>query len=245
MGDSKGFAFLHDGTIYYSPNSARRVIVPTRTADSAIYHFTRKNAQLDRFQQPQWWTEAYGFLAFVPLIPKFDGAAFGCLSEILAYIRPSIEHSGKFVLSSEKIAQWTDLEDLIFLVSSLLKNNTKFLLCASLSPIPPSYLGYRLPFDTPRAARLRVTTARDWFVILMGQLSFLLGHFEHDSNLGIVNGLNIGVPRWFTHLESQGIPQTWLSSLQSSTVCDFPFCRHLRQTHQYVQHASVNRSQKA
>jgi hypothetical protein len=217
MSDSKGFAFLHDGTIYYSPNSTRHVIVPTPT-DTAVYQFTQKNAQLDRFQQPQWWTEAYGFLAFVPLIPKFDGAAFGCLHEILAYICPSNE---KFALSSEKIAEWTDLEDLLLLISSLLKSNKNILLGASLTPISPSYLGYRLSFGTPRAARLRVTRARDWFVILMGHLSFLLGHFELDSKLGIGNGLSIGVPRWFTYLESHGIRQSWLSSLQSSTVCNF------------------------
>ena len=55
----------------------------------------------------------------------------------------------------------------------------------------------------------------------MGQLSFLLGHFEHDDNLNLHNGLNIGIPRWFTYLESKGIPQSWQSSLQGSTVCDF------------------------
>jgi hypothetical protein len=214
IGDSKGFAFLHEGTIFYSPNCSRRVIVPT-PLNTSIYHFTRKNAELAHFQQPQWWTEPYGFLAFVPLIPNFDGAAFGCLREIVSHIRSSIENPGKFVLSSEKIAEWTDLEDLMFLVSSLLNNNKKFLLGASLNPIPPSYLRYRFPFDTPRAARLRATTARDWFVILMGRLSFLLGHFEHD------NGLKIDVPRWFSYLESQGIPQSWLCSLQASTVCDF------------------------
>ena len=87
MGDSNGFAFLHDGTIYYSPNSTRRVLVPTRT-DTAVYQFTRKNARLHRFQQPQWWTEAYAFLVFVPLITNFDGGAFGCLREILAYVGP-------------------------------------------------------------------------------------------------------------------------------------------------------------
>jgi hypothetical protein len=218
MADSKGFAFLQDGTIYYSPNSTRRVLVPART-DTAVYQFTRKNARLDRFQQPQWWTEPYGFLAFVPLIPTFDGAAFGCLSEILAYIH---EYSGITVLSPEKVAQWKDLEDLIFLVCSLLKNEKKFMFGASMTPIAPSFLAYSNdPSNDPRLARLRITTVRDWFVILMGHLSFLLGHFEHDYNLNITNGLNIDVPRWFSYLESHGIPQSWLCSLRASTVCDF------------------------
>ena len=216
MGDSKGFAFLHDGTIYYSPNSTRHVFVPPRT-DPGIYQFEKKNAQLDRFQHPQWWTEPYGFLAFVPLIPSFEGAAFGCLREIVAYIHQSVD--GKFVLRPEKVAQWKDLEDLIFLVSSLLKHQSKFLLGASLPPIAPSYLGYSLPFNESRTVRVRVIAARDWFVILMGHLSFLLGHFELDLIRSIPNDFD--VPRWFTFLESHGIPQYWLSGLLASTVCDF------------------------
>ena len=66
---------------------------------------------------------AIWFPAFVPLIPHFNGAAFGCLCEILAYIGPSI--NGESVLSPEKVVQWKDLEDLIFLICSLLKNEKK------------------------------------------------------------------------------------------------------------------------
>ena len=124
MGDPKGFAFLQDGTIYYSPNSTRRILLPAKP-DTSIYQFTQKNARLDRFQQPQWWTEAYSFLSFVPLIPNFDGGAFGCLRDILPYICSSYEHTGKFILSPEKAAQRKDLEDLILLISSLLKNEKK------------------------------------------------------------------------------------------------------------------------
>ena len=220
MSDSKGFAFLHDGTIFYSPNSTRRVIVPPRT-DTAVYQFTRKNARLDRFQQPQWWSEPYGFLAFIPLLPSFDGAAFSCLREILAYVRPSID--GKFVLSPEKVAQWKDLEDLIFFICCLLKNEKKFMFGASLTPIAPSYLGYSIPSNDLRAARLRITAARDWFVVLLGHLSFLLRHFEHDQNLNIPNPDSNwpSIPRWFIYLESRGVPQSWLCSLRTSTVCDF------------------------
>src|ERR1700734_2134309 len=160
-------------------------------------------------------TEPYGFLAFVPLMPSFDGAAFGCLRDISASVCSSYEHPGKFTLSPEKIAQWMDLENLLFLISSLLNNSKNYLLGPSLTPIPPSYLGSCLPFRTPRITRLRATTARDWFAVLMGRISFLLGHFEHE------NGPDTGVPRWFSFLESHGIPQSWLCSLHASTLCDF------------------------
>ena len=221
MSDSKGFAFLQDNTIYYSPNSTCHVFVPPQT-DTMIYQFMQKNARLNCFQQPQWWTQPNGFLTFVPFIPNFNGAAFGCLHEILAYVHPSI--NGKFVLSPENVAQWKDLEDLIFLICSLLKNKKAFMFGALLTPIATSYLGYSLPSNDLHATHLQVTATQDWFVILMGHLSFLLGHFKHDDNLNIHNGLNFDIPRWFNFLDSHGIPQSWLCSLRTSSVCNFSSC---------------------
>ena len=102
------------------------------------------------------WTEAYGFLAFVLLIINFNGDAFGCLHEILAYVGP-IKYGGKFILSPEKAEQWRDLWDLIFLISSLLNNREKNVV-GSLTPIPPLYLGYG-PFNTLCAAHPQVTAS--------------------------------------------------------------------------------------
>src|SRR5277367_2128242 len=132
--DPNGLAFLHNGTIFYSPNSNRHVAVPD-PVDPGRYQFSENNARLDRFQHPQWWTRPYGFLAFVPLIPRFDGTVFGCLRDITAHICPC-EHNGKFSLRPEKAAQWRDLEDLLILVTSLLKQNTHFLFGPSFSPAP-------------------------------------------------------------------------------------------------------------
>jgi len=211
MDSSKGLAFLRDGVIYYSPNCKRHVFVPPRIED-VPYQFGRKNAQLARFQHPRWWTPPYGYLAFLPLIPNFDGAAFGCLRDIVAHICQNVD--GNFVLRPEKAAEWMDLQDLLILVSNRMKNNTYFVhLGPSLAPVAPSYLGFSLPFNTPRAARLQVTIARDWFVVWMAQLSFLFAHFEHEGNTDI--------PRWFPFLESQGIAQSWLCGMRSSMVCDF------------------------
>ena len=33
--------------------------------------------------------------------------------------------------------------------------------------------------------------------------------------------METAIPKWFHYLESQGISQFWLSSLEASTVCDF------------------------
>src|SRR5271155_4291275 len=132
--DPNGLAFLHNGTIFYSPNSNRHVAIPD-PVDPGRYQFSENNARLDRFQHPQWWTRPYGFLAFVPLIPRFDGTVFGCLRDITAHICPC-EHGGKFSLRPEKAAQWRDLEDLLILVTSLLKKNMHFLFGPFFSPAP-------------------------------------------------------------------------------------------------------------
>jgi hypothetical protein len=61
---------------------------------------------------------------------------------------------GNFVLRPEKAAEWMELQDLLILVGSLMNNKSSYLLGPSLAPIAPSYLGFSLSFDTPRAARL-------------------------------------------------------------------------------------------
>ena len=157
----------------------------------------------------------YGYLAFVLLIPKFSGVVFECFCDIMPYnVCPSEEHVGRFVLRPEKAAQWKYLEDLLILISTLLKNNTRFLLGPSLAPVAPLYLGYHWPFYTPLAACLWMKKMCNWFVVWMGQISFLLGYFKN-------NCIATDIPRWFSFLESQGIAQSWLSGLQSSTVCNF------------------------
>jgi hypothetical protein len=217
MDSSKHLAFLQDSVIYYSPNCTRHVFVPPRI-ESMPYQFTQENAWLNHFQHPRWWTPPYGYLAFVPLIPKFDGAAFGCLRDIIQHICLNV--NGKFVLRPEKAVEWMELQDLLILIGSLMNNKSSYLLSPSLAPIAPSYLEFFLSFDTPHATCLRAIIARDWFVVWMGQLSFLFAHFQHERETDI--------PRWFSFLESKGITQSWLCGMQSSMVCDFlTYCLHV------------------
>ena len=210
MDGSKGLAFLQDGMIYYSPSCSCHVFIPSQI-EYVPYQFTCEYAQLNCFQHPRWWTPPYGYLAFVPLIPKFNGAAFGCLCNIVPHICLNVD--GKFVLRPEKAAEWMELQDLLILIGSLLKNNPSYLLGPSLALVAPLYLGFSLPFNTPCAACLQAISAQEWFVVWMGQLSFLLAHFEHEEKTNI--------PWWFSFLKSQGITQSWLCGMQSSMVCDF------------------------
>jgi hypothetical protein len=97
-------------------------------------------------------------------------------------------------------------------IASLL--NKKFLVGAALNPIPPSLLGFRAKFKARRSAILRVTASRDWFVIWMGLLSFIIGHIELLES-------NHAIPDWFQYLVDKGISQTWLSGFHQSGLCNF------------------------
>ena len=58
----------------------------------------------------------------------------------------------------------------------------------------------------------------------MGQLSFLLAHFDKN-----IDGFTMDIPKWFSYLESKGIPQSWLCGLQALIVCNFSSrCPHVR-----------------
>jgi hypothetical protein len=41
---SQGHAFLHNGEVFYSPNSSRRIIIPNRPGPSLCYRFHKEDA---------------------------------------------------------------------------------------------------------------------------------------------------------------------------------------------------------
>src|SRR5271155_5009042 len=49
--DPNGLDFLHNRTIFYSPNSNQHVAIPD-PVDPGGYQFSENNARLDRFQHP-------------------------------------------------------------------------------------------------------------------------------------------------------------------------------------------------
>jgi hypothetical protein len=104
------------------------------------------------------------------------------------------------------------LETRLMQVVSLLEK--KFLVGAALHPIPPSLLGFLAKFKSRRSAHFHITKSRDWFVIWMGLLSFLIAHIEFVE-------INHAIPDWFQYLVDAGIPQTWLGSFHQSGLCNF------------------------
>jgi len=207
--NSQGHAFLHNGEVFYSPNSPRRIIISDRPGPSSCYRFHKNDALWEHFHDPQWWTQEYCFLSFVPLRPSFEGDTFGSLRDMLSFV-VGPDSDNHFYLCEDKAAEWTQLQDWLFYISALLEQTIDTY--PSLKPIPPSFLGFQKRFMPLRLACIRATTSRDWFVIWMGLPSFKVA----------------AVSDWFGLLAEKDIPQIWLRAFEC-----LQFLRELSQSRDY------------
>ncbi|PPQ87212.1 hypothetical protein CVT25_014510 [Psilocybe cyanescens] len=75
---SQSSVFLQDSVIYYSPNSHCTMIIPLRldSIPPPPPPFDVPGLHVGMFKQPVWWTEAYGWMVFVPLAPFFISTPF-------------------------------------------------------------------------------------------------------------------------------------------------------------------------
>ncbi|KDR66683.1 hypothetical protein GALMADRAFT_147735 [Galerina marginata CBS 339.88] len=198
-----------EGDIFYSPNSSRLVDVPP-LSERMRYPFSVREAKLDHFLQPRWWTEAFGFLAFVNRRPSFDDMSFSCIRDIVPHVGETMD-GNKYSLFPYKVKEWLQLQDIMIVTTHTLRNAFSWHVLPAMNAIPPSFLGFEKEFHSLRAARLRAAASRDWFVVWISLLSFTIADIstiQTDAD-------------WFGLLASRGISQSWLSSIASSPVCDF------------------------
>ena len=162
---SKGHAFLHNGTLYYSPNSACHITILECSRGSSHYQFHKKDTHWEQFHDPQWWTLEYCFLSFVPLRLSFQGETFSTLQDIQPFITGRRYFSTlqdilllitgsasdeNFGLHYDKVTSWIELEDWILYISALL-HQTNYTY-PMLKPIPPSFLGFPKQFTSSHLA---------------------------------------------------------------------------------------------
>lgn len=221
---SRGRAFISDGVIYYSPNCSRSVAVPNRNTS---YPFAVGAASLRRHQNPEWWTDAYGFLSFIPNIPSFEGYAFGHLRDYLNNIEEVDAPWGTgYQLEQSKCSAWRYLEDVLIIILHLLKEKFILRLKPYFLPHSPSRLGFDQVFFSARGARYRIGRARDWFIVWIGLLSFYIACIEGAPN-------PLQVPDWFNFLASEKeVDQLWLSGLYDVVMS--AFWKRTRRTGSFV-----------
>jgi hypothetical protein len=211
MDHSAGRAHLLDGRWFYSPNCSRDIEAPPpqpgHFTTSGI--FQQPTPRLHHYLTPVWWTAPFGYLSFLPLHPSFVGYPF----DRLAHVPPLGCVDGKFLLNPALAEGWLRLQHKLVAACCVL---TAHYPVVGIRPFHPSAWGFTAPHAKYAFARQRAIIARDWFVILMANLSFLVATGESDP---VWNGE--GMPDWFTRLHDAGFDQLWLAGVKASQVGTF------------------------
>ena len=204
---SEGRVQIIDGDLYYSPNSKRTVSLPPPFPnDMNIFNY-RVDVTV-----PLRWTPTFGWTAFVLRQPEFQGVPF----DVLAHIPPPKRHEDGYILPVHCREHWTRLEDAFSRSYAALSREYQL---KAMAPFYPWYWRYHYKFFKLKDARKAFKRSRDWFVVWMGLLSYLVAAGE--SNYSKKQHLELTPPRWFEVLANAGFEQTWLAGINSSTICSF------------------------
>ena len=71
---SKGNAYLLDGSIYYSPNCSRPVVIPPPESSSP---YNQEKLSPSMFRQPVRWSSSFAWMSFILLAPSFISLLVG------------------------------------------------------------------------------------------------------------------------------------------------------------------------
>ncbi|PPQ69431.1 hypothetical protein CVT24_001480 [Panaeolus cyanescens] len=199
-----GRAFIHNGCLYYSPNSHRRVTPPSRKDDNVYRFHSVLDCCHERFIEPEWWSPIYGWLSFVPKSPEWgQNELFQHLNSVKAHLL----ENGWRGIGTERLAQWTTLEDTLFLIATKLAKLTRTR--GYLKPSPILSLQPHLAVYNEVCANEKVKRIRDWLFMWMGLVSFYVARANH---------LNLN---WMCQLHAEGIDPTILDQINQSLICDF------------------------
>jgi hypothetical protein len=170
-------------------------------------------ADLPDIRFPQWSSNKYPFLAWIPADVKFEGPLFGRL-HWMHHTLPVRAYGDRWMLSEEVQMRWLRLEhNLQSLVSSLIRR-ARIAPSLTLWPMPSRY-GYLQTHPTEDDARHYAMYSRDAFVPLAAACSFAIANnidgFDYDLPL----------PWWMRELVDKGVHLQYLENIQKSFVGDF------------------------
>jgi hypothetical protein len=158
----------------------------------------------------------FGWLSFLLLRLTFN-IPFDSLGYIPFYCE--VMNDTHYQFNSMSTAHWLKLERFLSHACLCLAKAAEILL---IHPFYPQALGYNRTFKHTGTVRKQATLSRDWFVIWIGLLSYLITRVNHycDASKSLGEGTD-GAPWWFEVLATQGFPQDWLGDIYSSLACSF------------------------
>lgn len=173
----EGYAFIKSGETWYSPNGWAVPDIPL--TDFKFNHETR----LADVKVPQWWTQEYAWLPWIPKDP-FQGALHYLNSFTIE--RLSGRQSG-YRLKSTTLSQWADLADHLDAMGvPFTIENSNMLERHVLFPPHPSNTNFRDIHRTHKAAMFHCHKAQEFFTLWLGFLAYQInvGFTDLDEKIG-------------------------------------------------------------
>lgn len=180
---------------------------------TVFYDFSR--VFVEDFQYPRWWTERWGWTAFVLKLRSFRGAygIFYPLDERIVLQRKK----KSWRLSENPLARLSTLEKEIITATHLLVALTGV---SIINPPPPRVFGYQKWYNSSENAMACIERSRKWFLVWFGLFSYLVAIAEtKEESLRAYPQLRIA--EWTKHLQDNGFQQTWIDDILSSDICSF------------------------
>ncbi|PPR05001.1 hypothetical protein CVT24_010227 [Panaeolus cyanescens] len=202
-------AFYHKAVLYVSPNSASACTPPLVRNDD--YRFSKDKAYLQNFTQPEWWTLAYGWVAFVPIDFVFDGPF-----EPLQNIKPVSIYRGKtlqgYGLDEARLTAWKKIEEEMYQFLAILYQEFEHCLKPSLFPTAISSLHPERLHATAKAASRHLRRCQRWYSMWIGLMSFRIACVEVAVCLA---------RPWYIALPALGMCPIFVAAVRGSIVCRF------------------------
>ncbi|KAG6904561.1 hypothetical protein DXG01_009047 [Tephrocybe rancida] len=200
-----GRVLVYNGDIYYSPNCPRIVSLPPLNPklgkEHKLFHLDEDYAE--KYHEPLWWTDAFGWIAFLPHNPSYTGPLLKRLTKIPTLLSTRFKKGRPcYVLASKPEDSW--LSEAASILAS--EYNVRVV-----RPFSSWSFGYTEGHPIHGDALSQIHKAREWFWVWMGLVSYLIAMAE--SSLPPVD--------WVTVLSRKHFDMRLLDSLHSSTICDF------------------------
>jgi hypothetical protein len=216
------FQFV-DGQRFYSPNSIvdppllldpledgiQNIFLPHRRGKDRVHY--------REYVHPRPWTPRWPWVPFVPVNPHqwFDNCSY--MGRVLSK-HPPIEHfedeSGKhhgWAISPEN--EWAKLETELY--KSIRTLSAKYNIPCSL-PFLPGSIGYQGMYAHKRSLTARLDTAREWFFIFFGALSYLIAMLRLSPSQS-----GVGSEEWLPVLLEAGLSPIFVDAIPISLVHEF------------------------
>lgn len=212
---------------YFSPNSlvtAPLITSPTSSGTNP-FPFTDRGEptgfQYSSVLRPRPWTYAYGWMSFIPVELWYKEKQFGSLVDILSRT-PSIEHftNEQQNLHGYRLQDpnpWLTLEQELYNAAVSLKNSLHL---PCVMPPLPRIFEFMGMYSTRHALKQALEKAREWFLVWLGLLSYLLGDAKYRFD-PVQRSHYSPYPSWRNVLKEEGFSEAWMDSLDCPPIAQF------------------------